>query len=172
MLKIMIAVDGSEFSLDAVRHALRLRDAGLKAGFVLANVQEPASLYEMLTVHDAQRLQDLTARAGEHSLQAARDLFHSAGVDYEVEVASGDPAHTLLDIAENYHCSAIIAGARGKSGGGGDLGSVAHELMHVSRLPITIVKHPEAPDRLREQQLEREAAPSQDADPQPVIGLA
>ncbi len=172
MLKILIAVDGSELSLDAVRHALRLREAGLKAAFVLANVQEPASLYEVLTVHDAQRLQDLTARAGEHSLQAARDLFHSAGVDYEFEVASGDPAHTLLDIAENYHCTAIIAGARGKAGlGGADLGSVAHELMHVSRLPITIVKHTEAQERVREQLPEQETG-STDTELQPLIGLA
>ena len=173
MLKILIAVDGSELSLDAVRHALRLREQGLAAGFVLANVQEPASLYEMLTVRDPQRLLGLTASAGEHSLQGARDLFHTAGVDYEFEVGSGEPAHTLLDIAERYGCGAIIAGARGKGGlGGGDLGAVAQELMHVSRLPITLVKHPEAEDRLREQQSEQEAAPGRDADLEPVIGLA
>ena len=173
MLKILIAVDGSELSLDAVRHALHLREQGLRAGFVLANVQEPASLYEMLTVRDPQRLQGLTASAGEHSLQGARDLCHAAGVDYEFEVGSGEPAHTLLDIAERYGCGAIIAGARGKGGlGGGDLGSVAHELMHVSRLPLTIVKHPEAEDRLREQQAEQEAAPNPDPEQQPVIGLA
>ncbi len=172
MIKILIAVDGSELSLDAVKYALRLREQGLAARFVLANVQEPASLYEMLTVRDPQRLVGLTASAGEHSLQAARDLFHSAGVDYEFEVASGEPAHTLLDIAENYHCTAIIAGARGKGGlGGADLGSVAHELMHVSRLPITIVKHPEAQERVREQQSEQETG-SPDLEPQPVIGLA
>lgn len=172
MLKILIAVDGSELSLDAVKHALHLREQGLGARFVLANVQEPASLYEMLTVRDPERLQGLTASAGEHSLQDARQLCHAAGVDYEYEVGSGDPAHTLLDIAERYGCGAIIAGARGKGGlGGADLGSVAQELMHVSRLPITIVKHTEAEDRLREQQAEQESSPGQESD-LPVIGLA
>jgi nucleotide-binding universal stress UspA family protein len=173
MLKMLIAVDGSELSLDAVRYALRLREQGLSAGFVLANVQEPASLYEMLTVRDPQRLLGLTASAGDHLLQSARDLCHAAGVDYEFEVGSGDPAHTLLDIAERYGCGAIIAGARGKGGlGGGDLGSVAQELMHVSRLPITIVKHTEAEDRVREQQAEQEAPSGPDGELQPVIGLA
>ena len=172
MLKFLIAVDGSELSLDAVKHALRLREQGLAARFVLANVQEPASLYEMITVRDPERLVGLTASAGEHSLQAARDLFHSAGVDYEFEVASGDPAHTLLDIAENYHCNAIIAGARGKGGlGGADLGSVAHELMHVSRLPITIVKHTDAQERVLDQQSQQESG-STDTELQPLIGLA
>lgn len=180
MLKILVAVDGSELSLDALRHALHLRGEGLAAGLVLANVQEPASLYEMLTVRDPQRLQGLTASAGEHLLQAARQLCDAAGVDYELEVASGDPAHTLVDIAERYGCSAILAGARGKGGlGGGDLGSVAQELMHVSPLPVTIVKHPQAEERLREQEaavaeddaMAQEAA-AREGEPQPLLGLA
>ena len=141
-MKILIAVDGSELALDAVRHALHLREQGLAAGFVLANVQEPASLYEMLTVRSPERLQEMSASAGAHCLQGARQLCDAAGVDYEMEVALGEPAHTLVDLAERFGCSAIIAGARGKGGlGGGDLGSVSHELMHVSRLPVTIVKH-------------------------------
>lgn len=174
MLKMLIAVDGSELSLDAVRHALRLREQGLAAGLVLANVQEPASLYEMLTVRDPQRLQGLSASAGDHSLQAARQLCDAAGVDYEFEVAYGDPAHTLLDIAERYDCSQVLAGARGKGGlGEGGLGSVAQELMHVSPLPVTIVKHPEAEERQRDQEAAPQEAPvSQDTEPQPLLGLA
>jgi len=45
MLKILIAVDGSELSLDAVRHALALAKEGLQIDLVLANVQESATLY-------------------------------------------------------------------------------------------------------------------------------
>jgi nucleotide-binding universal stress UspA family protein len=140
MLKILIAVDGSELALDAVKYALRLREQGLAAGLVLANVQEPASVYEMLTVRDPQRLQGLSVSAGDHSLQGARHLCDAAGVDYEFEIGLGEPAHTLLDIAERYGCRAIIAGARGKGGlGGGDLGSVSHEMLHVSHVPVTSV---------------------------------
>lgn len=174
MLKFLIAVDGSELALDAVRYALRLREQGLAAGFVLANVQEPASFYEMLTVRDPQRLQGLAASAGEHSLQGARQLCDAAGVDYEFEVGLGEPAHTLLDIAERYGCAAIIAGARGKGGlGGGDLGSVSHELMHVSPLPVTIVKHSETREEAEQSlQAEQEAPPPAEAEPQPMLGLA
>lgn len=182
MLKILIAVDGSELSLDAVRHALSLRAEGLSAGFVLANVQEPASLYEMLTVRDPQRLQGLSASAGAHSLQAARQLCDTAGADYEIEVAMGEPAHTLVDVAQRYGCSAIVAGARGKGGsGGGWLGSVSQELMHSSPLPVTIVKHDDDQERLRElaaqatQDDPGEAVaqePESEGEPQPVPGLA
>lgn len=174
MLKILIAVDGSELALDAVKYALRLRDEGLAAGLVLANVQEPASFYEMLTVRDPQRLQGLSVSAGNHSLQGARHLCDAAGVDYEFEIGLGEPAHTLLDIAERYGCSAIIAGAHGKGGlGGGDLGSVAHELMHVSPLPVTIVKHSEATEEGEQTLLaEQETPQAAEAEPQAMLGLA
>lgn len=52
MLKILIAVDGSELSLDGVHHALTLVRQGLQATMVLANVQEPATLYELVTTRD------------------------------------------------------------------------------------------------------------------------
>ncbi|MBE0586653.1 MAG: universal stress protein, partial [Hydrogenophaga sp.] len=52
MIKILIPVDGSEHALLAVRHALRLVSAGLKARFVVANVQETATLYELMVAHD------------------------------------------------------------------------------------------------------------------------
>lgn len=174
MLKILIAVDGSELALDAVQHALRLREQGLVASFVLANVQEPASFYEMLTVRDPQRLQGLAVSAGNHSLQGARQLCDAAGVDYEFEIGLGDPAHTLVDIAEQYGCVAIIAGARGKGGlGGGDLGSVSQELLHVSPLPVTIVKHAEALEEGEQPaQAEQDAPQAAESEPQPILGLA
>ena len=47
-MKILLPLDGSEPALDAVRHAMRLVREGLRAEFVLANVQEPVYLYEMV----------------------------------------------------------------------------------------------------------------------------
>ena len=141
-MKILIPVDGSELSLDAVRYGLGLRRQGLNADFVLANVQEPASLYELLTMRDPQLVQGVSASAGDHQLQSARQLCDAAGVGYECEVASGDPAHMLLDIAERYGCDAIVVGARGRGGLAGPvLGSVSQVLAHDSPIPVTVVKH-------------------------------
>ena len=60
-MKILVPVDGSEPSLDAVRHALHLRREGLQTSFVLATVQEPTYTYEMMLAPDAgvlERLRD------------------------------------------------------------------------------------------------------------------
>lgn len=166
MLKILIAVDGSESSLDAVRHALHLMSEGLRATLVLANVQEPPSLYEMITVRDPEALAGLGPGAGEHLLEAARALCDAAGVDYAFEVAAGDPAHTLVDVAERYGCGAIVAGLRGKGASlvGGWMGSVAQELLHVSTVPVMLVKHPDPAQAADEAQLAAgEAPPAADA---------
>ena len=64
MPRILIAVDGSELALDAVHHALELVQAGLRAEFVLANVQEPASLYELVVSRDPDRIAAASLEAG------------------------------------------------------------------------------------------------------------
>ena len=47
-MKILLPVDGSSAALNAVRHALDLQREGLRASFVLATVQEPTYVIEMM----------------------------------------------------------------------------------------------------------------------------
>ena len=140
-MKVLLPVDGSELSMEAVRLALRMRQDGLNLSAVLANVQEPASLYEMLVAHDPDVIDHVSAEAGLHALQPARELLDAAGVDYECEVAKGDPAHTLIDISERFGCDMVVMGARGTSAlRSAMLGSVSNEVLHASLVPVVIVK--------------------------------
>ncbi len=141
MMKILLPVDGSETALDAVCHAVQLVREGLQAEFVLANVQEPATLYEIVVAQDPQVLGEVSASAAAHALQAAAALLDAAGLHYERETASGDPANTLLAIAERYSCQAIVMGARGVGGeGASGLGSVASAVVNDAAMPVVIVK--------------------------------
>jgi len=147
MPRILIAVDGSELSLDAVRHALQLVQDGLRADFVLAHVQEPASLYELVVSRDPDRIAAASIEAGEHLMASARALLDAAGARYTTEIAVGDPAHMLVDMAESAGCDHIVIGARGQGAlRSALLGSVSQELVHTSTVPVTIVKHAEAPE--------------------------
>ena len=143
-MKILLPVDGSDASLDAVRHALDLVRDGLRAEFVLANVQEPASLYELLRAHDAEVIESVSRAAGEHLLERAAGLCRAAGVSFETAIGTGEPAHVLHDIAEEAGCALIVMGGRGDGNTRGTrLGSVAHAMLHDALLPVTIVRHPE-----------------------------
>lgn len=141
MLNILLAVDGSESSLAAVRHALRLVEGGLSASFVLANVQAPATVYEMLTAQDPEVLDKVSAGAGEHQLEAAAALLAAAGVPFEQEVASGEPGHVLAEMIERYAIDAVIMGAH-RSGltRSAVAGSAAQWLLAHTEVPVTVVR--------------------------------
>jgi len=143
-LKFLLPVDGSPHALAAVRHALRLGAGVSGSGFVLVNVQPPASLYEVVVAHDAERIAEVKRDAGVDLLHDAEALLDAAGVSYETEVAAGVPEHLIVDLAENYGCDAIVMGARGRgdSPDASGLGPVVRAVLAASPVPVTVVRPP------------------------------
>jgi nucleotide-binding universal stress UspA family protein len=140
-MKILLPVDGSAVSLEAVRFAIRMAKSGLETTVVLANVQEPATLYELVVAHDPAVIEAVSAAAGAHLLQTAEALLKAAHISYECEVASGDPAHTIIDILERFACDVVVMGASGTSTlRSALLGSVSNEVLHAASVPVMIVK--------------------------------
>ena len=140
-MKILLPVDGSEVSLKAVRVAITLMQKGLTGSVVLANVQEPATLYEMVVAPDGEVLQQVSDAAGVDALEQAEALLMAASVVYEREIATGDPAHTIVDIVERFGCDMVVMGARGTSAlRSALLGSVSNEVLHATHVPVMIVK--------------------------------
>ena len=150
MLRILVAADGSELALDAVRHALMLvRRGGLQATLVLGHVQEEASLIELAT-QGADAVAAASVEAGQHLMASAVAMVEAAGVPYETEIGLGPVAATLVDMVERCGCDALIIGARGLGGLRGTLlGSVSQALVQQSPVPVTVVKHAE-PEELPE----------------------
>ncbi|MEY4979640.1 MAG: hypothetical protein RLZZ352_1910 [Pseudomonadota bacterium] len=150
MLNILIPTDGSEAALLAVHHALRLVEHGLQARFVLVNVQESATLYEMVVAHDPDVLHSVSEQAGLDLMRPAQDLLEAAGHSVEAEVVTGDDAaQMLIEVAERYRCDAIILSARGMGSlRAALLGSVSHELLQHAPVPVTVVRATEAEEDL------------------------
>lgn len=145
-MKILLPVDGSELSLHEVRFALKLVREGLQASFLLVNVQEPSSLYEIVTWPDPDVRAQGSRAAGEDALQPAVVLLREAGVECETEVVAGDPAHAVVDLIEEHGCDMVIMGSRGTGALLSALqGSVAQSLLHDSPVPVLLVKPPGDP---------------------------
>ncbi len=137
-MKILLPIDGSADALDAVRHALRLVEEGLGASFVLVNVQPHATLYETVMSTDTEALR---SQAGADLLAPAEALLSAAGVDWESEVAGGEPATMLLELLENYACDAVVMGSHGAGSLRSALvGSVSGELLRHCPVPVTVVR--------------------------------
>ncbi len=141
MLKILIPTDGSDHALLAVHHALRLVGAGLKARFVVANVQDSANLYELMVAHDPDVLQKVSAGAGRDLVRPALALLTAAAQQVETDVSSGDAAQMLVEAVERHGCDAVIMSTHGSGGlRAAVLGSVSQEMVRVSPVPVTLVK--------------------------------
>ena len=140
-MNILLPVDGSAVSLEAVRFVIRMARSGLQMNVVLANVQEPATLYELVVAHDPQVVEEVSAAAGAHTLQPAETLLKEANIPCQCEVASGDPAHTIIDILERFECDLVVMGASGTSTlRSALLGSVSNEVLHAAGVPVMSVK--------------------------------
>jgi nucleotide-binding universal stress UspA family protein len=141
-VKILIPIDGSETSLDAVRYALRLVHQGLRASFVLTTVLEPSGMSELLMMPDPQKREAVNQSVGTQTLEAAAALLEAAGIQFERQVRSGYAATEIIDVAECFGCDAIIMGAGGRGVlRSALLGSVSQAVLHAATMPVTIVPH-------------------------------
>ncbi len=111
-MKILLPVDGTELSLHETRFALHLVRQGLNASFVLANVQEPASFYEIVTAHDPALIKDVAMEAAEELMAPSARLLQEAGVPFETAFISDNPVQGMLDLIELHHCEMVLMGSR------------------------------------------------------------
>lgn len=146
-MKILVPIDGSAQSLHAARFALRLRAQHLSSTFVLATIQEPTYLYEMLLAPGSDALDNVLGVVGSRALEAAEALFRAADVAFERELGSGDAAAALIVIAARLQCDMIVMGARGLGYLRATLlGSVSQGVLNESQIPVTIVNFPSLAD--------------------------
>lgn len=142
MAGIVVGVDGSEHSLDALRWAAteaRLRGATLR---VVASFSTPlmSTGYEVAVPDSA----DLSA-ASTTMLNAALDSVRSTGVlegvDVITEVLEGHAGEQLIRLSEN--AELLVVGARGHGGFLGLLmGSVTTYVVNHSLCPVVVVRTP------------------------------
>lgn len=75
------------------------------------------------------------------ALKETEALFHAKGINYELEVAWGDPASEIANHAERGQFDVIVMGSRGLGRVTEVLmGSVSQRVLHESKCPVLIVK--------------------------------
>ena len=62
-----------------------------------------------------------------------------ASLDWGTEVLAGPAAVALVNVADVEHASEIVVGTRGFGRARALLGSVAHDLIHRARCPVTVI---------------------------------
>jgi nucleotide-binding universal stress UspA family protein len=133
---ILLAADGSENSLRSAQEVLNFIDENTIVTLItVVNVEE--SKKDVLHGKQGHSL----TNEREDKLSSITELFVEHNVNYEVKIAHGLPAETVVSVANSGKYQAIVLGSRGlNSLQEMVLGSVSHKVAKRSKIPVIIVK--------------------------------
>ncbi|MFC0397343.1 universal stress protein [Paraburkholderia rhizosphaerae] len=147
--KILVAVDGSETSKQALNEAVRM--AALSHGKLhAAYVVDQAALFPYAGYYDPVAMIDAFRRDGRAALDDAATRFAAAGVTGETELIETDSvgedvAHCLLKCAKRIGAELAVMGTHGRRGvRRAILGSVAERFVRLSECPVLLVRMDDA----------------------------
>lgn len=73
------------------------------------------------------------------SVREACDIFEEAGIDFDVDESSGDPAEAIIEAADEYDADLIVIGGRKRSPAGKALfGSVTQSVILNADRPVLV----------------------------------
>ena len=144
--KILIATDGSERSQKAVLQGVelaKLMGAKVYALYVLDKKAYVPPVLET-SIHLGSKwdiMEETLRQEGDEAIQCAKKVAEDKEIDYEGVVVEGDPAHAILEFAEQNKVDLIVMGTLGK----GELerfllGSVTDKVVRHSKISVLVVK--------------------------------
>ena len=143
MRKILVPVDGSDASCSAVTKLIST--LGWYAGPVevhLLNVQPEIPYGGRVSGYIGKdQIAKFHQEEGMAALQPARNLLDAAGVAYHYHIGVGDPADIICRYVAELACDHVVMGTRGMGTVSNlVLGSVASRVVHLSPVPVMLLK--------------------------------
>lgn len=142
MHRLLIPVDNSDNAMRALEHALRLAKENGPMELVIVHAHEPPIVYGEIAIymHD-ERAKELQRQHSEDILNPMIEKIKSAGVPFSSEIVVGDVAKSIVACAKSHDCDGIVMGTRGMGAIGNlVMGSVATKVIHLTEIPVTLVK--------------------------------
>ena len=142
MNKLLVAFDGSDNAMRALRYAIALAKEQKTLSLHVVHVHEAPLVYGELGLYITdQKLAELQRVHSERVLEGAEGVLKDAAVSYSKEILIGPLASTLAQRADELGCKGIVLGTRGMSAIGNlVMGSVATKVIHFANMPVTLVK--------------------------------
>lgn len=140
MYRILVPVDGSDEALRALGHAIRVARLIGEAEIHLVNVQPPVSGSVGTFVGD-ENIAKFHQEESDSALAAARNLLERERMTAHEAIRIGNTSQSIADYAKDLPCDQIVMGTRGLGRIGSlVLGSVATQVVHLTELPVTLIK--------------------------------
>jgi nucleotide-binding universal stress UspA family protein len=139
---LLVPVDGSDYSARAVEYAIkRAKDRGDSTSLHLLNVQMPIVTVNVKLFVSKESLETYYREEGTKALEKALAQVESSGLSASPHIGVGDPGKIICDYAQEKSATEIIMGTHGRGILAGALiGSVAQKVVHLSPVPVVLVK--------------------------------
>jgi len=139
--RILLAVDGSPSSASAAAYVNALSVARMAVEVRILNVQLPIVSGNVRRFLSQETIENYWQKESEPVLAGARLGIQKAGLKWETQMRVGHPADTIVKDARHWGATRIVMGTRGRSTlGSVVLGSTALRVLHLSDIPVTLVK--------------------------------
>jgi nucleotide-binding universal stress UspA family protein len=138
---LLVPIDGSESSLNALRSALAMLNNGRDGQLHVISVQPPILSGNVKRFISSEIIDGYYAEEGEKALEGARELLNGSDAAATISVQVGSVAETIVDYAKKHGCNHIVMGTRGMGRVKGLLlGSVTTKVLSLADIPVTLVK--------------------------------
>ena len=142
MSVFLIPVDGSSFSARAVDYVIeRVRqNPGAHTVHVITVQMSLVGVNIKLFV-SAESLQTYYREEAQKILDPVLDTLRQAGISATPHIEVGDAAQVIIEAANAIHATEIVMGSHGRGALAGALmGSVAQKVVHLSKIPVILLK--------------------------------
>lgn len=140
MRKVLLPVDGSEFSDHATRYVIDHAKQHGSPEIHLLNV-EPAPDKSQTHGMAQDAIEAQLHATANRAMQSAHHMLKEAGLPHHVHIELGEAAETIVAMASKLNCDTIVMSTRGLGAIAGMLlGSVAQEVLRRSAVPVLCVK--------------------------------
>jgi nucleotide-binding universal stress UspA family protein len=140
-MKILVPFDGSPAAVRALQFAIRLVKQHRGSRVIPVNVQNVATLGASDAILVWAQEQAYAAEQSAKILSKALAICRAAKVKADSRTEVGPIAPTINRLARKLGADQIVMGSRGLGGVRGlMLGSVATQLVHLTNVPVTLVK--------------------------------
>lgn len=138
----LLATDGSDNALRAAKHAAEMMKGNPNAKVTVLYVRPRAD--EMIRFHpfvNAQIADDEINEVAQSAVKKTVAVFEAEGLTVKSDIIYGEPGSDIAEYAKDNGFGMIIMGTRGLSNLKGIImGSVSHQILHFSDLPVLFVK--------------------------------
>lgn len=147
-MKILIATDGSEYSMHAVNEFCRLFPNRSRLQIKVVSAYEElymavAAPYPVALEYN-QRIADSLKDHADHSVASAAELIRGrdADLDVTIETIKGRPEKEIVELAEQWGADLIVVGSHGRGFFGRMLGSVSDAVVHHAPCSVLVIRKP------------------------------